>query len=432
MKKDTLLAFAVDTPYMGCRNQLLGALDAINKNSKTALPAEKCLLLPSGAETVDDMRESLCYAHFGSYRSFQNEIFALLDARLPQLPAVPRVFITAYNLTESGAADKNADMLCRAVKEYYRRHNLGKIFTVVLISRLHNYKYVDLVNVPKHLLTFYSRIRLLQNKKLRQKTLITVGTVHKFTMAGVLARKAELDEKLKKTPREPVLKQQIAKLRNFTRKSKKVVVCLGGRVEGSEIVFNVNYAKSLFEKCVALVRHGYGVVIVNGPRTPNDVTDYLYEAALSAPDIIFQNCKNIAGSDAERKVWRIYSGRHEDEFAKLKKLGNIYPAVLGYGNTLAVHTSDTYSCCETVSAGIPTAISSEGIFIDKSVRADCLNMLQLMTPKYALRFEDFVSLACYMGIEPQHLHPAVLSDLPRVFAEAVRHRITETGRRRIK
>lgn len=206
---------------MGCRNQLLGALDAINKNSKTALPAEKCLLLPSGAETVDDMRESLCYAHFGSYRSFQNEIFALLDARLPQLPAVPRVFITAYNLTESGAADKNADMLCRAVKEYYRRHNLGKIFTVVLISRLHNYKYVDLVNVPKHLLTFYSRIRLLQNKKLRQKTLITVGTVHKFTMAGVLARKAELDEKLKKTPREPVLKQQIAKLRNFTRKSKK-------------------------------------------------------------------------------------------------------------------------------------------------------------------------------------------------------------------
>ena len=251
-------------------------------------------------------------------------------------------------------------------------------------------------------------------------------------MAFVLARKAELDENLKKTPREPVLKQQIAKLRNFTRKSKKVVICLGGRVEGSEIVFNVNYAKSLFEKCVALVRHGYGVAIVNGPRTPNDVTDYLYEAALSAPDIIFQNCKNIAGSDAERKVWRIYSGRHEDEFAKLKKLGNIYPAVLGYGNTLAVHTSDTYSCCETVSAGIPTAISSEGIFIDKSVRADCLNMLQLMTPKYALRFEDFVSLACYMGIEPQHLHPAVLSDLPRVFAEAVRHRITETGRRRIK
>ena len=183
MKKDTLLAFAVDTPYMGCRNQILGALDAINKNSKTALPAEKCLLLPSGAETVDDMRESLCYAHFGSYRSFQNEIFALLDARLPQLPAVPRVFITAYNLTESGAADKNADMLCRAVKEYYRRHNLGKIFTVVLISRLHNYKYVDLVNVPKHLLTFYSRIRLLQNKKLRQKTLITVGTVHKFNAA---------------------------------------------------------------------------------------------------------------------------------------------------------------------------------------------------------------------------------------------------------
>lgn len=50
-------------------------------------------------------------------------------------------------------------------------------------------------------------------------------------------------------------------------------------------------------------------------------------------------------------------------------------------------------------------------------------MQQLMIPKYALRFEDFVSLASHMGIEPNNLHPATLSDLTRVFAEAIRHRI---------
>ncbi len=141
------------------------------------------------------------------------------------------------------------------------------------------------------------------------------------------------------------------------------------------------------------------------------------------PGIVFQNCKKIAAGNAERQIWRIYSGKYEEDFAKLQKLGNIYPAVLGYGNTLAVHTSDTYSCCETISAGISTAISAEGTYIDKAVRADCLNMLRLMVPKYTLRFEDFVSLACYMGIELEHLHPATLSDLPRVFAEAVHHRI---------
>lgn len=48
MKKDTLLAFAVDTPYMGCRNQLLGALDAINKNSKTdSRPKNACCCRPA-------------------------------------------------------------------------------------------------------------------------------------------------------------------------------------------------------------------------------------------------------------------------------------------------------------------------------------------------------------------------------------------------
>lgn len=409
-------AFAFDTPFAGCRNQLLGALHAVYPEHS----AEKCLLPVLDA---DKQPVSLCYANYKNYAAFRNKAFAILDAGLKKLPAVPRVFITAYNLTENSPADKNVDMACRAVKEYYRRHNLGDVFTVVLISRLHNYRYVDLINVPKHLLTFYSRIRLLQNPKLRKKTLITVGTVHSFTRAHVIEKKAELDALLDKNFRDSLVKNQQAKLKNFAAKQKKAVICLGGRVEGNEIIFGLNYAQNLFAQCKTLARHGYGIVIVNGPRTPNDVTDYLYEQAANEPDIIFQNCKTVAADAAKPSSWRLYSGRHAADFTKLQKLGNIYPGVLGYGNTLAVHTGDTYSCCETISAGIPTAISSDGIYIDKSVRSDCLNMQQLMIPKYALRFEDFVSLAGHMGIEPDNLHPATLSDLTRVFAEAIRHRI---------
>ena len=126
----------------------------------------------------------------------------------------------------------------------------------------------------------------------------------------------------------------------YFRKRKRVVFCLGGRVEGSEIIFDINYAQKLYNDAEKLAASNYGIVFVNGPRTPNSVTDYLYEKSLKNPNTIFQNCKRIAQSkeDYLPSAWRIYSGPHEDEFKKLQALGNIYPAVLGMDNTLAIHT----------------------------------------------------------------------------------------------
>lgn len=423
MKKINLFAFALGTADAGYRNQLLGALNALRHSSKTSFPSEKCFLLPEGVPTIWDMHDSFCYAKFSSYEKFRQEMFAMMDKWMAQALETPRVFVTAYNFTESNVPEKNADMACRAVKEYYKKHQLGKIFTVVLSSKLHNYKYVDLINVPKHLLTFYSRIRLVQNKKLRKKTLITIGTIHKFNQETVLVQKKTLDKVLEMPAANFLAQKHLGKLAKILHKDKKVVICLGGRVEGREIIFGINYARDLLEKCTALTYRGYGIVIVNGPRTPNDVTDYLYENTLQNPDIIFHNCKKIASFAGEAKQWRLYSGKFEKDFSMLRDIGNIYPAVLGYGNTLAVHTIDSYACCETITAGIPTAISGEGIYIDKTVRGDCLNMFQLLTPKYALSLEDFINLACYMKIEPRDLRPAPLSNLLNVFAEAVRNRI---------
>ncbi len=73
----------------------------------------------------------------------------------------------------------------------------------------------------------------------------------------------------------------------------------------------------------------------------------------------------IAESDEYRQPskWLIYSGRNEDNFTKLAKIGNIYPAVLEIENTLVVHSFDSYSSCETANSGIPTAISCSKIYI---------------------------------------------------------------------
>ena len=142
-------------------------------------------------------------------------------------------------------------------------------------------------------------------------------------------------------------------------------------------------------------------------------------------NIFFHNCKNIAKNIEEEKSWRIYSGKNKDAFNSHKIIGNIYPGILGYDNTLVVHTADSYSCCETASIGIPTAISSDGIYIDKSIRIDCINIQQLLKPKYIIGFEDFTNLATYMKIEPKHLTPTPLSNTLNVFIEAIVNRLAK-------
>lgn len=422
-KKSKIIAFAFDTPDIGYRNQLIGAIDAIHQKAGSAYPAAKCLLLPQEVIEAKDLPQSFCYTNFSGYKKFRIKVFSVLDTWLKHTTEIPRVFLTPYNLTESTSPDINADMICRAVKEYYKQHNLGEILTVALSSKLHNYKYIDFINVPKHMLNFSVRIRLLQNKKLRKKVLITVGIIHSFSKENISKKKKELEHQFSQPTKEAYRSAHIKKLQKILEKNKKVVICLGGRTEGSEIIFDINYAQTLFEKCLSLARHQYGIIIVNGPRTPNDVTDYLHEKAQQHQDIIFHNCKHIAQTEREKNKWRLYTGKFGHEFSQHEKIGNIYPAVLGFGNTLAVHTVDSFSCCETLSVGIPTAISTNGIHINKSIRPDTINMFQLMTPKYALDFEEFTKLACYMELEPQNLKPALLSNPLKVFAEAIINRI---------
>ena len=421
--KSEIVAFAFDTFDIGYRNQLIGALNAIHQKNGLACPVDRCLVLPQEVADVKRLSKSLCYTNFSSYKKFRTTIFSILDAWFKHTQSIPRVFLTPYNFTESASPEVNADTICRVVKEYYKQHGLGDVLTVVLSSKLHNYKHVDFINVPKHMLNFSTRIRLLQNKKLRKKVLITVGIVHSFSKEKIAQKKKELQSLLSRPSSEAHVAAHINKLQKILNKKKKVVVCLGGRTEGSEIRFDVNYAQILFERCLSLVRHQYGIIIVNGPRTPNDVTDWLYERTSQLSDIIFHNCKHIARTDAERTKWRIYSGKFEHEFSAHEQIGNIYPAVLGFGNTLVVHTVDSFACCETINAGILTAISAEGIYINKNVRPDTINMFQLMTPKYALDFEKFVKLACYMELEPENFKPAILSNPLKVFAEAVMNRI---------
>lgn len=424
-----IAAFALATPNIGYQNQVLGAFKAISDLTGQKYDFDSMFLLPKNIKNPSEIRETVVCSKFPSYETFRKEIFEMIDDYLKKSKKVPKVFIIAYNQAENEQAGSNVDMMCRAVKEYYKEHELGFVLCAVLTSRLHKYKYVDLINVPKHLLSFNSRIRLLRDKKLRKKVLITIGTINNFNRWRVKEKYEELLRIIDNAEayEDEDLRQLIEKLQRFKKAKKKVVICLGGRVDGPEITFDVNYAKKLYADAERLVRNGFNIVFVNGTRTPNDVTDFLYEKALDNPDIIFQNSKIIAKDDSDRSPqrWRVYSGKNEEIFKKLQKVGNIYPGILGFENTLAVHSMDTYACCETANAAIPTAISSKGLYIDSVLRSDCYNLRDLLCPKYAIGWEEFVDIACYMRVEPKDLNPQILSSPLRVFAESVINKLNQ-------
>ena len=426
MNYNKIYAFSLAIADVGSRNQILGALNALAELTGSEQSLETAFVLPEGINHYSEVKNALHFSLYKDYSAFKNVIFKMLDHYFAHINFVPRIFLTVYNLSESANAGENVDMLCRAIKEYYAAHDLGFIFTAVLTSRLHNYKYVDLINVPKHVLTLSSRIRLLQKKKLRKKVLITLGTINNFSRKKVTEKFNELKLKLAETAQDVDLKPHLQKLQTFINTPKKVVFCLGGRVDGSEIVFDLDYAQKIFSDALRLVKHDYAVAFVNGFRTPSNVSDFLFEQSLTQPKILFHNCKKIVAFEDEKtpQNWRLYFGKFENEFKIQQKLGNIYPGILGFDNTLVVHTLDSYAACETTNAAIPTAISRTGLYVSPSLRYDCHNLYKLLCPKYAIDWDEFVNLATHMNMEPQDLSPLILSSPLRVFTETLLNKVS--------
>lgn len=421
MDYKNLRAFAFATPSMGEMNQLLGAFKSIADLTAGNDDFDDCFVLPLDVAHYSEVKTHLFFHEYSDFKSYYSEVKKRLDVFMAKTDIVPRIFVTPYTQALNQKAAKNVDMLSKAVKIYYRTHNLGPVLTSVLTSRVHKYRFVDLINAPKHLMTFTSRIRLLHNNALREKTLVTIGIIHNLNRKVINEKCKALVKHLKQLSKKDEFKDWCDEFNHYIAKPKKVVMCFGGRVDGTEITFDINYAKKLLADAKRLIQNGFGVVIINGSRTPNEVTDFLYKKTQDVRDIVFLNCKKIAVDERDRAAdrWRIYSGKYEKDFRIKEEIGNIYPAVLGFDNTLVMHTMDSYGCCETACSAIPTAISSKGLYIDPTIRYDCFNMKQLLCPKYTIDWDEFVTLACTMHIEPKNLNPQILSNPLRVFAETV-------------
>lgn len=372
-----LTAFAPATPNLGELNQLRGVLLALTRCGAEEFGLRFVHNLDMCLDNVNG--RPLKRHLYADEESFGRDYFASLDAYFARHLLVPRVFVVACTQDENENAAINVEAACRTVKKYYAARGLGKVVTAAVNSRPYKYLAADVVHIAGHLLTDEERRWLENDEDMRKKVFVSEGIIHNMSRTYILQKYGQ-----------PKMRRLLAAFENGRP---NVVFALGGRVNGDEIRLTTVHAAAILEKLAMLQDRGFNVIVTNGPRTPNDVTDYFYEQSLvGGQKIAFYNSKPVARTAADRtpEKWRIYSGRHEAAFLRqASNVGNVWPAVLGLPDTLAVHTFDSFAGCETAASGIPTAICRQ-VSIDRFVRPDCYRLAeQLISGGYAVDFEDF-------------------------------------------
>ncbi len=395
-----MIAFAPSMPKLGEFNQLRGVLSGLmrrcDKEVHFSYNFDMCFENVAGTPLKRHL--------YADDETFERDIFHCLDVYFRRHLLVPKVFVTICSPEDVGYAASNVDAVCRVVKNYYAQRQMGKVVTVAVNSRMYNYRFADVVHVCGHLMNENDCRMMKIYPELKEKTFVSEGIIHNMTQTFIRQKFGQ-----------PKMKEIVETYQNGRP---NVVFALGGRVEGQEIRFTLNNAERIFQRLQTLAKRVCNVIVVNGPRTPNNVTDYFCEKSLAAGSgISFFNSKPVARTDEERlpEKWRIYSGKYEELFRiQAEQYGNVYPGILGLENTLVVHTFDSFASCETAAAGIPTAICRE-TEIDPTVRPDCYRLAdQLIDAGYVIDF------SCFDGKkEPRELELKVLPNVNFLLAENI-------------
>ncbi len=308
-----------------------------------------------------DSADLLKYEHFETQEAFEAAITNAIEDHFEthQEKDVPEFFIIPYCQGDKHPLE-NIDTWSKCVKNYYKKHALGDITCVTLTGKMQAYKHVDLVHMPSHALTAEDEALIKKMKdhgtELGKKIVVTEGILHHMTPLSI------------KQAHQSVKIQKFVKDNNLDNDGPKVVYALGGKTADGNITFDMDVAKQVIEQAKRMQTNGVQVIMTNGPRTPEDVTDFLYEQSLEL-GLPFVNFKPLAVTEDDKSNWIKYNGKHYDTFKQQsEEIGNLLPGIYGLSNIAAIHTSDTYAICETASCGIPSA-SFEIPITEK--RADC-------------------------------------------------------------
>ncbi|MBR2299211.1 MAG: hypothetical protein IJ870_01395 [Alphaproteobacteria bacterium] len=400
----------IETQGLGYNNQMRGVVMSGAKECKRGkkVPVSRKALLKGLDGTL------LHPKNFASLTDFEKAVQASIDVYLKENKA-PDFVILPFDHANGESENQDVDVLSLAVKDAFTKHG-HNVKTMVMASNLYDYQNVDLIHVGKHLLSAKDEQVLQSSPKLQAKVVETLGVPSNISWSLIknlahLPPAEKILEKygtFKKVLSGNLLYGKDAAIEK-NREKKNVLFSLGGITDNGAIGFSLKDAEKLFISAIALTEMGYNVIFTNSPRTPSDVTDYLFEKCRDfnnkgknledkAPALYqrYKNChmeffnsKKIAQNDEEAKNFRNYSGKYKAEFEKqAKSIGNIYPAVLNICE-FVVNTHDSFSYTSDAAAlGIPSVVYT-GNYIDKERRPDCYKLFDLCHQKgYVISLDE--------------------------------------------
>ena len=358
----------IESDGLGTNNQIRGVIisGAKTKPQNVEAPVSRQLLLKAEDGKI------LHPDNFETSEEFENAVQKSIDAYIKNDKVGPDYVVLPFNHASGATENKAVDAISLAVRKAFKKHNID-VKTMVMASNLYNYQYVDLVHVGEHLLSKADEEKLLQDKSLNAKTVKTLGVPSNINWSSI---------------RNLANQENVKGIIDGYRGKKNVLFSLGGMTDNGAIGFDISDAEKLFQAAKKMKAKGYNIIFTNSPRTPGDVTDYLYEKC-KIFNMGFYNSKKIAQNEEETKNFRNYDGKYKKEFVEqAQNVGNIYPAILDVCE-FVVNTHDSFSYTSDAAVlGIPSVVYT-GNFIDKEKRPDCYKLFDLCCSKgYVIDLKD--------------------------------------------
>ncbi len=368
----------IESGMRGTDNQMRGLALSVAKNKKKSSSRERLL------KGIDG--KILRRHNYKSDEEFRNAVFMALENFYLECIALktplPDFVILPYIQSNTNKEAESVDILSQNIKDFFAEHK-HPVKTMVIASKLYPYKSVDIINVGHHQMNKLDEMQLRVNQELSNKTVITEGMASNLSWLDIKMRS--------NTPNKAT---EFAKYQG----KKIALFSLGGKTANGAIQFTIDDADRLLASAEKIRQTGYEVIFTNSPRTPNDVTDYLFEKC-AQKNITFYNSKIITNNQQDAiDNFTLYNGKYNKEFKQQAKRthGNAYPALLSLveKNGFVVNTWDSFSYTSDIAPLGITSVVYDGNYIDITQRPDCKKLFDhCLANNYIHRLDDkFIAL----------------------------------------
>ena len=311
----------------------------------------------------------------GNEVKFSHQLYDNIQNALSEKKLSPKLLVLPFQHMFRDEAEC-LDKIAFYCKKIFRDKGKKEPLVLIVGSAFYDYKHADFVDYAQYLLTKEQESLWLQNKELKEKSVLSIGVPFR------LNRKMCEEESLKP--------EQAQELQKFDSKIPTVLFVLGGVEDNFQIKFDVADALRMADRALDFAAKKYRVIFINQPSTPTDVTDFVFDFC-QRNDFPFYNRKEIVAlGDVRASIYQ-YNGKNGAYFERQKqKCGDMYPAILKLimQNGVYVGTmGDVAYIADALALRLRTVVYGGNNVAEK--RYDCQRLLEICQEKqYVFGFYD--------------------------------------------